>query len=36
MAALRRLSADARARIRQIREESGVSAAIEAARKMAK
>ncbi len=36
MAAVRRLSKDARARILQIRKESGVDAAIEAARKMAK
>lgn len=35
MAAVRRLSKDARARILQIRKESGVDAAIEAARKMA-
>ncbi len=36
MGAIRRLSKDARDRIRQIRKESGVDAAIEAARKMAK
>ncbi len=36
MAAVRRLSKDARARILRIRKESGVDAAIEAARKMAK
>jgi hypothetical protein len=36
MAAVRRLSKDARARVKAIRKQSGVKAAIQAARKMAK
>jgi hypothetical protein len=36
MSALRRLSADARAKVREIRKQSGVDAAIQAARKMTK
>ena len=36
MAAVRRLSEDARAKIREIRKQSGVDAAIKAALKMAK
>ncbi len=36
MAAIRRLSEDARAKVREIRKQSGVDAAVQAARKMAK
>lgn len=36
MAAIRRLSEDARAKVREVRKQSGVDSAIQAARKMAK